>query len=257
VPGVDFIPFNDVEELRSAFDTEVCAITLEVLQGEGGINLVSEEFLRTARELCDQTGALLILDEIQSGMGRTGKWTAYQHFGIQPDITTLAKPLANGVPIGAMLCTEAVARAFKPGMHGTTFGGNPLACAVAIAVVDTLRNGDFLQHNEQVGAYFQQSLRDLQSKHPDAITDVRGLGLMVGCELASADLAKQVLKGMLDRHILINRTHDTVLRFLPPFLVTAAHVDQAIAALDDLLGEAAQQHLPEPQATTPEEVVHD
>lgn len=260
LPGVEFIPFNDTAALRKAFaddPTGFCAVAFEVLQGEGGINLVSDEFLRTARELCDRSGALLILDEIQSGMGRTGKWTAYQHFGIQPDITTLAKPLANGVPIGAMLCTEAVARAIKPGMHGTTFGGNPLACAVAIAVVDALRSGNFLAHNTAVGAYFQQRLRDLQSKHPAAITDVRGLGLMVGCELSSADLAKQVLKGMLDRRILINRTHDTVLRFLPPFLITEAHVDQTLHALDDLLTEATQDHLPEPQATTPEEVVHD
>ncbi len=259
IPDVGFLPFNDVEALRAAFNEDVCAIAFEVLQGEGGINLVSEQFLRTARELCDSTGALLILDEIQSGMGRTGKWTAYQHFGIQPDVTTLAKPLANGVPVGAMLCTETAARAIKPGMHGTTFGGNPLACAVAIAVIDTLRSENLLSHNVEVGSYFRNELEALQAKYPHLIQDVRGLGLMIGVELSSADLAKAVLSGMLKRHILINRTHETVLRFLPPYLITNAHVDQTVTALNELLAEAARHDLPQPQATgapAPEETVH-
>ncbi len=237
IGGVEFVPFNDVAALRAAFSDEVCAITLEVLQGEGGINLISEDFVRTARELCDSTGALLILDEIQSGMGRTGTWCAYQHLGVQPDVTTLAKPLAGGIPIGAMLCTEAAARAIVPGMHGTTFGGNPLACAVAIAVIDTLRNEDLLTHVTEVGNYFLGRLRTLQTKHPDLIVDVRGLGLMIGVELADPEIAKALLSGMMDRHILINRTHETVLRFLPPYLITATHVDRAIGALDELLGE--------------------
>ena len=261
IPGVEFIPFNNIGKLYETFSQnpeEFCAIAFEVLQGEGGINLVSEDFLRTARELCDKTGALLILDEIQSGMGRTGEWCAYQHFGIQPDVTTLAKPLANGIPIGAMLCTETAARAITPGMHGTTFGGNPLACAVAIAVIDTLRNENLLAHNTEVGHYFRTQLGTLQSKYPHLIHDVRGLGLMIGCELTSADLAKSILKGMLDRRILLNRTHETVLRFLPPYLITTAHVDHAIQALDELLSAASEHHLPQPtQALTPEEVVHD
>ncbi len=261
IPGVEFIPFNNIGSLRETFSAkpqEFCAIAFEVLQGEGGINLISPEFLAEARHLCDQTGALLLLDEIQSGMGRTGRWTAYQHFGILPDVTTLAKPLANGIPIGAMLCTDAAARAIKPGMHGTTFGGNPLACAVAIAVIDTLRRDNLLQHTAALGTYFQEQLRSLQTKHPQLIQDVRGLGLMIGLELTSADLAKAVLSGMLKRRILINRTHETVLRFLPPFLITSAHVDQAIQAFDDLLTEAGRHNLPQPDhATTPEEVVHD
>ncbi|MGI4828298.1 MAG: aspartate aminotransferase family protein [Janthinobacterium lividum] len=235
-PGVEFVPFNDVAALRAAFDEEVCAVTLEVLQGEGGINLVSQEFLQVARELCNETGALLICDEIQSGMGRTGNWCAYQHFGIQPDVTTLAKPLAGGIPIGAMLCTEEAARAITPGMHGTTFGGNPLACAVAIAVVDTLRQDKLLEHVQQVGAYFVEQLRALQKKHSD-IREVRGMGLMIGVDVASPELAKQLLSGMMDRHILLNRTHETVLRFLPPYLITEAHVDRTIRLLDELLIE--------------------
>jgi acetylornithine aminotransferase/acetylornithine/N-succinyldiaminopimelate aminotransferase len=234
MPGVDFVPFNDVAALRAAFSNDICAITLEVIQGEGGINPVSEEFLRTARELCDSTGALLICDEIQSGMGRTGKWCAYQHYNILPDVTTLAKPMAGGLPIGALLCTDAAARAITPGMHGTTFGGNPLACAAAIAVIDEIKQSHLLEHVSSTGDYFFAQLAALQSKHA-AIVDVRGRGLMVGVELNDAELAKQVLAGLMQRHILINRTHETVLRFLPPFLITRQHVDQTIAALDELL----------------------
>jgi len=234
IPGVDFVPFNDVAALRAAFSTDVCAIAIEVLQGEGGINLISQEFLATARKLCDETGALLLLDEIQSGMGRTGKWFAYQQYGIQPDVTTLAKPIANGLPMGAMLCTEEAARAFTPGMHGTTFGGNPLALAVAIAVVDEIKQAKLLSHVEATGNYFLAQLRNLQQKH-EAIKEVRGIGLMIGVEIESADLARELLNGMTDRHIILNRTHETVLRLLPPFLIENKHVDQTIAALDELL----------------------
>ncbi|MEO7028625.1 MAG: aspartate aminotransferase family protein [Acidobacteriaceae bacterium] len=234
MPGVEFVAFNDVAALRAAFSTEVCAIALEVIQGEGGINFVSAEFLRTARELCDSTGALLVCDEIQCGMGRTGMWCAYQHYGIKPDIATLAKPLAGGVPIGAMLCTEEAARAITPGMHGTTFGGNPLACAVAIAVIDEIKRTGLLTHVRETGDYFLAQLRALQTKH-SIIKEVRGRGLMIGVELASADLAKSIAAGLLERRIVINRTHENVLRFLPPFLITRKHVDQAIAAIDDLL----------------------
>jgi acetylornithine/N-succinyldiaminopimelate aminotransferase len=236
MPDVDFVPHNDVAALKAAFSTDVCAIVLEVLQGEGGINPISHEFLATAKQLCESTGALLICDEIQSGMGRTGKWTAYQHYGITPDVTTLAKPLAGGIPMGALLCTDAAARAITPGMHGTTFGGNPFACAVAIAVIDEIKQSNLLTHVTETGDYFIAQLKALQQKHP-AIVDVRGTGLMIGVELNSDTLAKTILSGMMQRHILINRTHETVLRFLPPFLITRTHIDQAITALDELLTE--------------------
>ncbi len=261
IGDVEFIPFNDTEALRTVIENDpqgFCAIAFECLQGEGGINLISAEFLAQARALCDRTGALLILDEIQSGVGRTGNWMAYQHFGIQPDVTTLAKPLANGIPIGAMLCTEAAARAITPGMHGTTFGGNPLACAVAVAVIDALRNEHLLAHVAQVGSYFRSQLRTLQSKYPGLITDVRGLGLMIGVEIADPEIAKSLLSGMMDRHILLNRTHENVLRLLPPYLIITEHVDRAISAMDELLEEAAAHHLPSPaNASLPEEVVND
>jgi acetylornithine/N-succinyldiaminopimelate aminotransferase len=244
MPGVDFIPFNDTAALRAAFSTDVCAIAVEVLQGEGGINLCTAEFLQAARALCDSTGALLLLDEIQSGMGRTGAWTAYQHFNIKPDVTTLAKPLAGGIPMGAMLCTEEAARAITPGMHGTTFGGNPFACAVAIAVIDEIKHTGLLQHVAETGSYFLAQLHKLQTKHT-AIKEVRGLGLMVGVDIESPEQAKYLATGLLERRIIINRTHDTVLRFLPPFLITREHVDQVINALDDLLAlyEHAEQQL--------------
>lgn len=236
MPDVEFVAFNDVSALRAAFSPEVCAIAMETVQGEGGINPVSEEFLSAARELCDSTGALLILDEIQSGMGRTGKWCAYQHYGIKPDVTTLAKPMAGGIPVGAMLCTEEAARAFTPGMHGTTFGGNPLACAVANAVIDEIRQAGLLDHILSTGEYFRSQILELKAKYP-AIVEVRGLGLMIGVELDSDELAKSILAGMMSRRILINRTHETVLRFLPPFLITREHVDQTIIALNELLAE--------------------
>ena len=234
VPGVEFVRFNDVADLRAKFSDEVCAILVEAIQGEGGIRPLSKEFLLEARSLASSTGALLVIDEIQAGLGRTGKWCAYQHYGIQPDITTLAKPLAGGIPLGAVLCTEEVSRAIHPGMHGTTFGGGPLACAVAIAVIDTIDRDHLLENATQVGSYFLAGLHSLAERH-EAIIDVRGMGLMLAAELDSADLAKHVVGEMLKRHILINCTSDTVLRFLPPYVLTPEHVDTAIAALDEIL----------------------
>jgi acetylornithine aminotransferase/acetylornithine/N-succinyldiaminopimelate aminotransferase len=238
VPGVEFVRFNDVADLRAKFSSDVCAILVESIQGEGGIRPLSAEFLAVARELTESTGALLVVDEIQAGMGRTGKWCGYQHYGIQPDVTTLAKPLAGGIPLGAVLCTEEVARAIHPGMHGTTFGGGPLACAVAIAVIDTIEREGLLAHVTEVGDYFQDELRGLAKKH-DCIVDVRGKGLMLAAELDSADLAKLTVKEMLARKILINCTSDTVLRFLPPYILEKQHVDEAIAALDAIFAEYA------------------
>lgn len=233
MPGVDFVRFNDVADLRAKFSNEVCAILVEAIQGEGGVRPLSHEFFAEARKLASSTGALLIADEIQAGMGRTGAWCAYQHYGIQPDITTLAKQIAGGIPLGAILCTEEAGRAIHAGMHGTTFGGGPLACAVAIAVVDTIEKEGLLQNATEVGDYFQERLRALAKKH-ESIVDVRGKGLMIGAELDSADLAKLTVAEMLKRRIVINCTSDTVLRFLPPYILERAHVDTAIAALDEI-----------------------
>jgi acetylornithine/N-succinyldiaminopimelate aminotransferase len=236
VPGVEFVRFNDVADLGAKFSGEVCAILLEAIQGEGGVRPLTREFFAEARSLADSTGALLIVDEIQAGMGRTGKWCAYQHYGIQPDVTTLAKPLAGGIPLGAFLCTEEASRAIHVGMHGTTFGGGPLACAVGIAVIDAIEQEGLLANATDVGDYFQAQLRSLAKRH-ESIIDVRGKGLMIAAELDSADLAKLAVAEMLKRHIVINCTSDTVLRFLPPFILKREHVDTAIAALDEIFTE--------------------
>lgn len=236
MPDVEFVRFNDVDDLRSKFSIDVCAILLETIQGEGGIRPVSQEFMEAARELTYSTGALLIADEIQSGLGRTGKWFAYQHYGVQPDVTTLAKPLAGGLPLGTVLCTDVAASAIHPGMHGTTFGGGPLACAVALAVIDTIEREHLIEHVNEVGGYFLERLQQLAEKHP-AIVEVRGMGLMLAIELESAELATLAVSEMIEHRILINRTSDTVLRFLPPYILTAAHVDEAVTALDAILTE--------------------
>ena len=229
MPGVSFVRFNDVADLKKKFNSQVCAVCIETVQGEGGIQPASREFLEAARALTKKSGAVLILDEIQCGLGRTGKMFAYQHYGVLPDIATIAKPLAAGLPLGAILTTEAVAQAFHPGLHGTTFGGGPLACAVALQFLKTLEQDHLLKHVVEIGKYFRERLQELDAKYPE-IQDVRGIGLMLGIELNSADLAKKVAKEMLARKIVINRTHETTLRFLPPFIIERKHVDQVVTS---------------------------
>jgi acetylornithine/N-succinyldiaminopimelate aminotransferase len=235
MPGVGFVAFNDVADLKRQFDGSVCAICLETIQGEGGIRPVSPEFLQTARQLTQSTGSLLILDEIQCGLGRTGKYFAYQHYGIKPDVITVAKPLAAGLPLGAILTTNQVAGGFHPGMHGTTFGGGPLACAVAIEFL-TILDG-LLGHVHELGGYFHARLEGLRSRH-GSVSEVRGMGLMLGLDLDSAATAKAVVAQLLEQGILINRTHETVLRFLPPYIIQKKHVDQVVSALDAALTAA-------------------
>jgi acetylornithine aminotransferase/acetylornithine/N-succinyldiaminopimelate aminotransferase len=232
MPGVNFVVFNDVADLKRQFDGSVCAICMETIQGEGGINPVSQEFFQMARDLTDKSGALLLVDEIQSGLGRTGKYFAYQHYGITPDIVTVAKPLAAGLPLGALLTTDRVATGMHPGMHGTTFGGGPLACAVAIEFLRQLDG--LLGHVTRLGKYFLAQLQQLQAKHP-AVKAARGIGLMLAIEIDSSDTAKAVVNELLGQGILINRTHDTVLRFLPPYIIEKKHVDAVIRALDRAL----------------------
>jgi acetylornithine aminotransferase/acetylornithine/N-succinyldiaminopimelate aminotransferase len=238
MPGVTFVKFNDVEDLKAKFDEDVCAVCIETIQGEGGIQPVSKEFMKAARELTKKSGALLLLDEIQCGLGRTGKMFAYQHYGIKPDVTTLAKPLAAGLPLGAILVSEDVASSIHPGMHGTTFGGGPLACAVALEVLKVIEDDKVLAHVKEVGDYFMDLLRQLDARH-GCILDVRGVGLMLGVELDSADLAKAVQKAMLDQKIIINRTHEAVLRFLPPFIITKKQVEIVVQTLDQVLSSCA------------------
>jgi acetylornithine/N-succinyldiaminopimelate aminotransferase len=232
MPGVNFVAFNDVEDLKRQFDGSVCAICVETIQGEGGIHPLSREFLQTARDLSHRTGALLLIDEIQSGLGRTGRYFAYQHYGIKPDIVTVAKPLAAGLPLGAILTTNPAASGMHPGLHGTTFGGGPLACAVAIEFLRILDTK--MGHILDLGKYFHAKLEALKGKHA-SIREVRGMGLMLGAELDSSETAKAVVAQLLQRGVLINRTHETVLRFLPPYIIEKKHVDQVIRELDSAL----------------------
>ena len=234
VPEVRFVRFNDVADLKAKFDDSICAIGMEVIQGEGGIQPASSEFIQAARELTQQSGSLLICDEIQSGLGRTGRYFAYQHFRLKPDVVTTAKPLAAGLPLGALLVTEEVATAFRPGMHGTTFGGGPLTCAVAKAFLDELKHSSLLQHAEKTGDYFVTQLKSLAKEH-GCIVNVRGKGLMIAMELNSADLAKKTVLTLLERGVIINRTHETVLRFLPPYIIERQHVDQVVQELNSAL----------------------
>lgn len=234
VPGVEFVKFNDVVDLEQKFDSTVCAIGFEFVQGEGGIRPVSTAFAQKAHQLARKHNALLIADEIQSGMGRTGRWFAYQHYNVQPDLVTVAKPLAGGLPLGALLVSEKVSQCIHPGMHGTTFGGGPLASSVALEIVRVIEKQKLLKHAQRTGDYFISKLQALQEKHPE-VREVRGLGLMVGMELASADLAKAVFEQMLKRGVIVNRTDETVIRFLPPFLVKKKHVDEVVAKLDQVL----------------------
>ncbi len=232
LPGVSFVGFNDVEDLKRQFDGSVCAVCMETIQGEGGINPVSPEFLQAARQLTEKTGALLILDEIQCGLGRTGRWFAYQHYGVKPDIVTVAKPLAAGLPLGAILTTNRVASGMHPGLHGTTFGGGPLASAVAIEFLNQVAG--LLKHVNETGRYFRGQLESLAAKH-SSIREIRGLGLMLGIDMTEPGIAKATVQHLLDRGILINRTHETVLRFLPPYIIKKKHVDQVVSALDAAL----------------------
>jgi acetylornithine aminotransferase/acetylornithine/N-succinyldiaminopimelate aminotransferase len=234
MPGVTFVKFNDLDDLRRKFDSSVCAVCIETIQGEGGIQPVNKEFLDLASQLTKttQSGALLVLDEIQCGLGRTGRHFAYQHYGVQPDVVTVAKPLACGLPLGAILTTERVARCMHPGMHGTTFGGGPLTCAVAIEFLHAEKK--LLKHVRALGNYFHAALEALDKKHK-SIQEVRGVGLMHAVELDSSELAKAVTRQLLQEGIIINRTHETVLRFLPPYVIQKKHVDRVIKALDTAL----------------------
>jgi acetylornithine aminotransferase/acetylornithine/N-succinyldiaminopimelate aminotransferase len=232
VPGVRFVHFNDCADLPRKFDDSVCAVCIETVQGEGGVRPATPEFLGLVRKLASKKKALLIADEIQCGLGRTGRFFAYQHYDVRPDIVTVAKPLAAGLPLGAILLTNRVAEAIHSGMHGTTFGGGPLACAVALATVEELEKQ--LEHVNQISSVFLDQLKVLAAKHA-CIENVRGLGLMLAIELDSADRAKEIVKTLLGKGIIINRTADKVLRFLPPYIIRKKHVAEVVHALDEAL----------------------
>jgi acetylornithine/N-succinyldiaminopimelate aminotransferase len=238
VPGVEFIRLNDVADLEAKFNDTVCAILLETVQGEGGIRPVSEAFWNRARELATQHGALLIADEIQCGLGRTGKYFTYQRFSSKPDIALVAKPLAGGLPLGAILTTEAVASRVSPGMHGTTFGGGPLACAVALEFLSTIEDENLLENIRLRGAELREGLAKLASQF-DFIREIRAEGLMIGIEL-SVEGAPFVAEAM-QRGLLINCTHDFTLRLLPPFIITKAQAREFLKLFEEVLAKTPKQ----------------
>jgi len=237
LPGFIYIPFNDVNALEAAFSDEVCAVMVEPIQGEGGINVATKEFLSAIRDLCDAKGALMILDEVQTGLGRTGKWFAYQHFDIEPDIITMAKALGGGVAIGAMMAKPEVAATLVPGKHASTFGGNCLACAAGIAVIEAVEEDNLLENAVRMGAYAKQKLEQLKSKHP-IIDHVRGIGLMIGIQLKAP--GGEIVNKCLEKGLRINCTNNTVLRFMPAMIVTKEQIDQAVGILDSALSESGK-----------------
>jgi predicted acetylornithine/succinylornithine family transaminase len=237
LPGFIYVPFNDVKALEKAFTDEVAGVMVEPIQGEGGINVATPEYLQAIRQLCDRHGAVMILDEVQTGIGRTGKWFGYQHYDVEPDIITMAKALGGGVAIGAMMAKAEVAACLVPGKHASTFGGNSLACAAGIAVIEAIEEDHLLEHAAKLGTYTQQKLLGLKAKHP-IIDSVRGIGLMIGVQLTAP--GAKIVQRCLDKGLRINCTHDTVLRFMPPMIATQQQIDQAIAILDGVMSEAAQ-----------------
>ena len=232
--GFEYVPFNDAGALEKAVDDSTCAVVLEPIQGETGINLMSDEYLRTARRLCTERGALLIFDEIQCGMGRTGKLFCYEHSGVAPDVMTLAKTLGGGFPIGATVATDD-ASVFEPSNHGTTFGGNHTACAAALAVFEALKKENLVENARERGGQMMAGLRELQAKHGQ-VTDVRGRGLMLAFEVSNGT-AKALRQYLFDHGLLVNPIGDNVVRMLPPLIVTAAECERALALLDQALSE--------------------
>jgi len=232
--GFKIVPFNDIEEVIRVADEDTCAVMVEPVQGEGGVRVADPQYLIALRKLCTKKGILLIFDEVQCGMGRTGHLFAYQGYGVVPDIITLAKALGGGVPIGALLAREEVASAFGPGDHGTTFGGNPLATAAALAATKVILDEDLPGRSQRMGDYLRSEL-ERRTAGNDAVVDVRGRGLMVGVELDRE--GKQVVKKMMDKGVLSNCTADRVIRFVPPLNIPKEDLDRAVDVFVESLGE--------------------
>jgi acetylornithine/N-succinyldiaminopimelate aminotransferase len=230
--GFDFVPFNNIEALKEKIGPQTCAVISEPIQGEGGIRTPKEGYLESLRQICNENGILLIFDEIQTGMGRTGKLFAYEHFGIEPDIMTLAKALGNGLPIGAMLTREKIAQAFQPGSHASTFGGTPLVTAAALEVVQTFSRENIIDHCLEVGNYFKNRLLWLKNRH-DSVEDVRGMGLLLGMKINREGAS--IVNACMEKGYLINCVQDNILRFIPPLIIQKDDIDELITCLDGIL----------------------
>jgi len=229
------VPINDLKALEETICENTCAVMLEPIQGESGVNPTTYEYMKGVRQICDKNGILLIFDEVQCGLGRTGRLFGYQHYGVEPDIFTLAKALGGGFPIGALCAKEHVAKAFEPGDHGSTFGGNPLACSTAYAALSTIINDKLCENAEETGNYFFNKIKAVKLKHP-VITEVRGKGLMIGIQF-SRPIAKEVNKKCFENKYLLGTVGDRIIRLLPPLITTKADMDGLIVMLDKVLSE--------------------
>jgi acetylornithine/N-succinyldiaminopimelate aminotransferase len=234
LPGFTFVPFDNIEAVNDAIGPHTCAVMVEPIQGEGGVKLPSPSYLKRLKELCEHHGILLIYDEVQVGMGRTGRLFAYQHYDAPPHIMTLAKSLANGVPIGAMVTTDEVAQAFPPGSHASTFGGNPIATRVGCTVIDTLLEDGLLDNCREMGDYFATALLDMKGKY-DFIKDVRGKGLIIGVELGFD--GKEIVERCMEKGFLINCTMGTVLRLVPPLIISHKEIDLFLTVLEEVFSQ--------------------
>lgn len=233
LPGFKYCPYDDLDALWEAVDETTCAVMLEPIQGESGVRVPSEGYLKGVREICDRKGVLMVLDEVQTGMGRTGELFAYLHWGVEPDVMTLAKALGGGLPLGAVVAKEEVAEAFSPGDHASTFGGNPVSCRAGCAVMDELLHGGVLENCRRMGAYLAEGLRDLAARR-GRISEVRGKGLMIGVEL-EGPWAKGVSRACLERGILVNAIGDRILRVVPPLIVSQGDCDRFLETLSEVL----------------------
>lgn len=238
LPGFKYAEFNNIESVKQQLDDSICAIMLEPVQGEGGVFPATREFMQELRQICDEKNILLIFDEVQCGLGRIGTNFAYEYYGVKPDIITLAKALAGGLPIGALLARGEVAEAFEPGKHATTFGGNPLVCAAALAFLNELFNKNLAQHSAKVGKFFKMQLEELQSQFP-VIKEVRGLGLMLAIEF-NKPVAKQFYRHCLQRGLIVNALGDYKIRLLPPLIIEEAHCSDATDIISVCLKEISE-----------------
>lgn len=232
-PGHVLVPYGDIKALEAQMDDDVCAVLLEPIQGEGGVHVPPDEYLQQVRALCDKHDALLIFDEVQTGVARTGKWFAYMHSGVKPDILTFAKGIGGGFPVAGFAVPERLAHVFKPGDHGGTFGGNPLACAAVYATLTTIKSEGLVDKVAEKGEYFKNELRKLQEKYPDKVTDVRGCGLMLGMEVAGE--GKPIVESCLANNVIVNCTAGNVIRIVPPLIISKEEIDIVAAALDKAL----------------------
>lgn len=232
-PGHVLVPYGDIKALEAQMDDDVCAVLLEPIQGEGGVHVPSDEYLQQVRALCDKHDALLIFDEVQTGVARTGKWFAYMHSGVKPDILTFAKGIGGGFPVAGFAVPERLSHVFKPGDHGGTFGGNPLACAAVYATLTTIKSEGLVDKVAEKGEYFKNELRKLQEKYPDKVTDVRGCGLMLGMEVAGE--GKPMVESCLANNVIVNCTAGNVIRIVPPLIISKEEIDIVVAALDKAL----------------------